>query len=69
MSTVRLHKNKSKNISRQRSLNSESILICILILIVISIVLTTHWPALSAQAFCFDDSQYLVDNQLVQHPG
>jgi len=32
-------------------------------------VVAVHWPALSAQALSFDDSAYLVENDLVRHPG
>ena len=32
-------------------------------------VLVTHWPALSAKAFSFDDGQYLIENQLVRNPS
>ncbi len=31
--------------------------------------LLVHWPALSANALSFDDSQYLTENLLVQNPG
>jgi tetratricopeptide (TPR) repeat protein len=32
-------------------------------------VIIVHWPALSARALSFDDSQYLTKNMLVQNPG
>ncbi|GMU33160.1 MAG: tetratricopeptide repeat protein [Planctomycetia bacterium] len=32
-------------------------------------ILWTHWPALSARAFCFDDQEYFIDNPLVKSPG
>jgi tetratricopeptide (TPR) repeat protein len=32
-------------------------------------VIVVHWPALSAQALSFDDSQYLTRNLSVQNPG
>ena len=32
-------------------------------------VLVVHWPALSAKALSFDDSDYFTDNVLVQNPG
>jgi tetratricopeptide (TPR) repeat protein len=32
-------------------------------------VAVTHWPALSAQAFSFDDPQYVIENPLVRAPG
>lgn len=28
-----------------------------------------HWPVLSSEALTFDDSQYLLENVLVQNPG
>ncbi|MFQ5411537.1 MAG: tetratricopeptide repeat protein [Phycisphaerae bacterium] len=34
-----------------------------------ALVAAVHWPALSAQALSFDDSQFLADNPLVQNPG
>ena len=36
---------------------------------VAGVVLAVHWPVLSAQALCFDDSQFLVDNPLVRNPS
>ena len=32
-------------------------------------VLVAHWPALSANAHCFDDERYLTENPLVRNPG
>ncbi|MFH0981537.1 MAG: hypothetical protein V2A79_08365, partial [Planctomycetota bacterium] len=34
-----------------------------------ALVAAAHWPALSAKAFAFDDSQYLTENPLVQNPS
>jgi len=34
-----------------------------------AIVAGVHYPALSANARCFDDEYYLMDNPLVQNPG
>lgn len=39
------------------------------IVVVCVCVLAAHWPALSARAFCSDDLEYLVDNQLVKNPS
>ena len=39
------------------------------IIIVCVVVGAVHWPALSAEALCFDDHQYMVDNPLVKNPG
>ena len=33
------------------------------------ITLLTHWPALSSNAFSFDDEQYLLENKLVKNPS
>lgn len=41
----------------------------VLIAAACSIVLATHWPALSAGAMFFDDQQYVTANTLVQNPG
>jgi len=40
-----------------------------LMVVVLGVVLTAHWPALSARAFSFDDDLYLTDNPLVQNPS
>jgi tetratricopeptide (TPR) repeat protein len=44
-------------------------LLAVLLIVVCVVVLAVHWPALSAQALSFDDSQYLVKNLLVQNPS
>lgn len=44
-------------------------LLALLIAFVAAVVLTTHWPTLSARALSFDDNQYLTENHLVQHPS
>jgi tetratricopeptide (TPR) repeat protein len=49
--------------------NSKIALIAVLTISVCSLVLITHWPALSAQAVSFDDSQYFIDNFLVRDPS
>lgn len=38
-------------------------------LLIAVIVTWAHWPAMSAQACCFDDQEYLIDNALVRSPG
>jgi len=38
-------------------------------MLVAATVLATHWPALSAKALSFDDSEYLTVNRLVQNPS
>ena len=44
-------------------------LLAVLLIVVCAVVLAVHWPALSAQALSFDDSQYLTKNWLVQNPS
>jgi Tfp pilus assembly protein PilF len=34
-----------------------------------AVVFWAHWPALTAQAICFDDQQYLTENPLVLNPS
>jgi len=41
----------------------------VLITAVCAAVAAVHWPALSAKALSFDDSDYFTDNVLVQNPG
>ncbi len=41
----------------------------VLIVIVTGLTLAAHWPVLSANALCFDDKDYLVDNDPVQNPS
>jgi len=40
-----------------------------LLIVAGGIVLAAYWPALSSQAFLFDDDQYVIENGLVQNPG
>ncbi len=47
----------------------ESRLLVVLLVVVCVAVLVVHWPALSAEAFSFDDGQYLSGNLLVQNPS
>ena len=49
--------------------SSPLILLVFLGLLVVGATLFAHWPALSAQALSFDDSDYLTENQLVRHPS
>ena len=39
------------------------------LVVVCLIVTATHWPVLSAQAFSFDDPQYVFKNPLVKNPS
>jgi Flp pilus assembly protein TadD len=48
---------------------SEVRLLCVLLTVVCVLVIVVHWPALSAGALSFDDSQYLTENVLVQTPS
>jgi len=47
---------------------SVAVLLAILAGIIV-VVLIVHWPVLSANALCFDDPEYLVENTLVRHPS
>ena len=44
-------------------------LVLVLFAVVAIGVAAAHWPALSAEAQCFDDGQYLTDNPLIQNPS
>ena len=44
-------------------------LVLALFAVVAIAVAAAHWPALSAEAQCFDDGQYLTDNPLIQNPS
>lgn len=44
-------------------------ILTILILCTALCVTVVYWPSLSSKAFCFDDEEYLFQNQLVQNPG
>lgn len=57
------------NVNITGSLTSGTGLIAALIILVCAAVFTTHWPALSAEALSFDDTQYLTENLLVKDPG
>jgi tetratricopeptide (TPR) repeat protein len=50
-------------------MSSKAILLAVLTTCVCAAVIAVHWPALSAQAFSFDDTQYLVNNALVKSPS
>ncbi len=52
-----------------QTLHSKGRLPAVLTAFVCLMVLTAHWPALSANALFFDDDLYLTDNKLVQNPG
>ena len=39
------------------------------VIAVMAVIAAAHWPALSAEAICFDDEQYLVENSLVKNPS
>ena len=38
-------------------------------IVVAAVTVVVQWPVQQAGAICFDDSEYLVQNPLVQHPG
>jgi Tfp pilus assembly protein PilF len=44
-------------------------LLAVLLVAATAVVLTAHWPVLSARAQCTDDDQYLSQNRLVQRPS
>ena len=52
-----------------RWLSSDICFMAGFIIIVCGAVLIVHWPVLSAEAFSFDDDQYLTENLLVQNPS
>lgn len=59
--------NKLKTQSQSSMFHNPKYIYCIIIISVI--ICLSHWTALSAQAISFDDDQYLIKNELVQHPG
>jgi len=65
--TVRHVAWRSKSLSKWRA--SKVSLLVVLLASVGAMVVTAHWRALSAEAFCFDDDMYLTDNPLVQNPS
>jgi hypothetical protein len=56
-----------KKVSQQWALRAW--LLVVLPVVVCAVVVAAHWPVLSAKAICFDDSQYLAENLLIQNPG
>ncbi|MBI5764835.1 MAG: tetratricopeptide repeat protein [Planctomycetes bacterium] len=52
-----------------RAHDADLAILIALMLAVSAAVAWTHWPALSAQAVCFDDSQYVIANPLVRVPS
>jgi Flp pilus assembly protein TadD len=48
---------------------SDASTLAILAAVVCAVTLLAHWPALSANAQCFDDDDYLTENPLVQNPS
>lgn len=55
--------------SRRGKYHAFAMLPSLLVLTVASAAVMVHWPALSARALSFDDSQYLTENTLVQTPS
>ncbi|MEK6644086.1 MAG: tetratricopeptide repeat protein [Planctomycetota bacterium] len=45
-----------------------AVLVALMLAVAIAVA-WTHWPALSAKALCFDDSQYVISNPLVRNPS
>ncbi|MHC4799111.1 MAG: hypothetical protein ACYTF1_20955, partial [Planctomycetota bacterium] len=76
MSRTRREKSKSGRATKVKPVNGPTrasphsiALLAGLAIMVILMVLVAHWPALSAGALSFDDTDYLTTNQLVQNPG
>ncbi|UCD28640.1 MAG: tetratricopeptide repeat protein [Planctomycetota bacterium] len=76
MSRARREKSKSNRATKVEPVNGptrtspHSIALLVGLAIMVALmVLVAHWPALSAQALSFDDTDYLTTNQLVQNPG
>ena len=44
-------------------------MLVVLCVLVAAAVLLVHWPAMSSKAIAFDDSEYWIQNRLVQTPG
>lgn len=63
-----LNSDELKKECSRGSTSSLGLLACSILVVCIA-VMAVHWPALSAGALSFDDSQYLTKNKLVQNPG
>jgi len=48
---------------------SKNWFLAVLIVFVCAAVIGVYWPVLHAQTISFDDTQYLVENELVKNPG
>jgi Tfp pilus assembly protein PilF len=48
---------------------SQTPVLAVLIVFVCAAVIGVYWPVLYAQTISFDDTQYLVENELVKNPG
>lgn len=55
--------------SSSRANDADLAILIALMVAVAAAVAWTHWPALSAKAVCFDDSQYVIANPLVRAPS
>lgn len=54
---------------RASFLRSKRFRTSVLLVLLAALVTATHWPSLTARALSFDDSQYLLENSLVQNPS
>lgn len=59
---------KGKAVDRL-SVRNRILLLTGLCLMIALILFVSYYPALSSNAICFDDDQYIVKNRLVQNPG
>ena len=60
---------KGPSLDRGTGSGSQPRLLALLLLSVAVLVVAVHWPALSAEVYTFDDTQYLTENPLVQNPS
>lgn len=63
------HLNSVSETGKKLKPPSQTVSLVSSILVVATVVLITHWPALSTRALSLDDNQYLTGNRLVQNPG
>jgi tetratricopeptide (TPR) repeat protein len=64
------HEPQRKSLPKDAKTGRSTVILLVLLgLIAVGATLFAHWPALSAQALSFDDSQYLTENPLVQRPS
>ena len=69
MSTQRRKKPDAARLDHSRPAITRVGQLGLLLVVVCLIVTATYWPVLSAQAFSFDDPQYVFKNPLVKNPS